>query len=81
MTAGTWAAWLAMTAVYLGAVLSGIRPAAWLGTRLAPLAAGLMVAGMSVLPLPWAGGVILLIVGDALLVAAIIRVALERDFA
>ncbi len=81
MTAATWTAWLAMTAVYLGALLSGIRPAAWLGTRLAPLAAGMMVASMSALPLPWGGGLLLLIVGDALLVAAIIRVALERDFA
>lgn len=81
MTASTWTAWLAMTAIYLGALLSGIRPAAWLGTRLAPLAAGLLVAGMSALPLPWAGGLLLLLVGDALLVAAIIRIALERDFA
>jgi hypothetical protein len=81
MTGGTWTAWLAMTAVYLGALLSGIRPAGWLGTRLAPLAAGFLVAGMCALPLPWSGGLLVLIVGDALLALAILQVALTRDFA
>ena len=56
MTGGAWTAWLAMTAVYLGALLSGIRPAAWLGTRLAPLAAAGLLAGLLALPLPWLAG-------------------------
>ncbi len=44
MTLETWQTWLAGAAVYLGAFLSGLRPAAWLGTRLAPLAASLLVS-------------------------------------
>jgi hypothetical protein len=81
MTAGTWTTWLAMTAIYLGALLAGIRPAAWLGTRLAPLACGVLIAIASAVPLPWGSGLLLLVVGDALLAIAIIHVALTRDFA
>src|SRR6185503_13555355 len=39
MTSPSWVIWLVLTAVYLGALLSGVRPAAWFGTRLAPLVA------------------------------------------
>ena len=38
MTIPVWLTWLAVGLVYLGAFLSGIRPAAWWGTRLMPLA-------------------------------------------
>ena len=81
MTASTWMVWLAMTPIYLGALLSGSRPAAWLGTRLAPLAAGVLIAVMSAMPLPWSAGLVLLAAGDALLVVAILHVVLARDFA
>ena len=37
MTAPTWHVWLSLPIVYLGAFLSGLLPARWLGTRLAPL--------------------------------------------
>src|SRR5262245_34471219 len=49
MTAPAWTIWLAMSAVYFGAVLSGIRPAAWLGTRLAPVAAAGAIAFVALL--------------------------------
>ena len=39
MTAWAWQLWLCMPLVYLGAFLSGIRPARWFGTRLMPLVA------------------------------------------
>ena len=44
MTAGAWKSWLVMTTLYLGALLTALRPAAWLGTRLAPLCAAAALA-------------------------------------
>jgi hypothetical protein len=79
MTAGSWATWLAMTVVYLGAFLSGIRPAAWFGTRLAPLvaAAGLaMIFSYCWLPV----AVIAVIVADLWFVSTILTVANSRNF-
>jgi hypothetical protein len=37
MTVPAWQLWLSMLLVYVGAFLSGIRPARWFGTRLVPL--------------------------------------------
>jgi hypothetical protein len=39
MTVPAWQLCLCLSLVYLGAFLSGIRPACWFGTRLAPLVA------------------------------------------
>jgi hypothetical protein len=80
MTLPAWTAWLAISAVYLGAFLTGIRPANWLGTRLAPLVAAL---GLAILcsAAPVAIAWPLLIVLDALLIGLILYVARERDFA
>jgi hypothetical protein len=80
MTTDAWMTWLAMTAVYLGAMLSGIRPAAWFGTRLAPLVAGVTVACF----LAIAGsvlGLLMLAATDALLFVSILHVVNRRDFA
>ncbi len=41
MTASAWRILLPMPLVYLGAFLSGLRPARWFGTRLLPLIASL----------------------------------------
>src|SRR5262245_11450721 len=49
MTLQSWSAWLSAATIYLGAFLSGLRPAAWLGTRLAPLAAAGGVIGLAML--------------------------------
>jgi hypothetical protein len=87
MTVDAWLAWLAISPVYLGAFLSGIRPAAWFGTRLAPLAAALLplvvntmlsvllVAFSSVLSLMF------LIAFNVVLVVLILFVVQTRDFA
>ena len=80
MTLSTWTTWLAISAVYLGAFLSGIRPGAWLGTRLAPLAGACGLAVLCSLP-PVAVAWPLLIGLDVLLIALILHVARERDFA
>jgi hypothetical protein len=81
MTASVWTQWLAFSLVYLGAFLSGTLPAAWLGTRLAPLAAtaGLALAGVVAAPLwfAWVG----MIMCVALLIVSILHVATTRDFA
>jgi hypothetical protein len=81
MTLPAWTAWLAISAVYLGAFLSGLRPAAWLGTRLAPLVGvcGLVVLCSSVPPVAIAWP--LLIALDAVLIALILYVARQREFA
>lgn len=81
MTVPAWTLWLGMSGVYLGAFLSGIRPAAWIGTRLAPLAAttGLALAAVSAGPawLSWPG----LIGCNLVLAASILYVVETRDFA
>jgi hypothetical protein len=80
MTASSWSAALAASLTYLGAFLSGIRPAAWLGTRLAPLAAtagpALLIAGSPAwIALP------ALFVGGAVLILSIFHILQTRDFA
>jgi len=80
MTVSAWTIWLGMTTVYLGAFLSGIRPAAWLGTRLSPLASSAIAVILAlVLPsfIAWLG----VIAFDALLVLLILNVVETRDFA
>lgn len=42
MTIPAWQSWVTMPLIYLGAFLSGIRPARWWGTRLAPLVAAIL---------------------------------------
>ncbi len=44
MSEETWKTWWAMPLVYLGAFLSGLRPARWIGTRLFPLGGATMAA-------------------------------------
>jgi hypothetical protein len=80
MTTDAWMTWLAMTAVYLGAMLSGIRPAAWFGTRLAPVVAGVNVACFVVVQTGLIG-LLVLAATDALLLVSILHVVNRRDFA
>jgi hypothetical protein len=80
MTVPVWMIWLAASLVYLGALLSGIRPAAWMGTRLMPLAAACAIATMAAnLPPIW--GLAVALASAAALVALILFVAETRDFA
>jgi hypothetical protein len=53
MTANAWQILAALLLVYLGAFLSGIRPARWFGTRLAPLVSGIAVALLVAWSLWW----------------------------
>lgn len=52
MTGWAWNLWLTTPLVYVGAFLSGIRPARWFGSRLAPLLAAIGVA-VAVTYVPW----------------------------
>jgi len=80
MTVGVWTTWLQTMALYLGAFLSGLRPAAWLGTRLAPLAAAALVGVLVVWFQPsfWMQ-TFQLAIGNAALIAAALHVSATRD--
>jgi hypothetical protein len=79
MTAIVWSTWLAMTAIYLGAFRSGIRPAAWLGSRLAPLAAAAAMMSVTMIA-PILLRPLLIAVIDLALAASILRIIESRDF-
>jgi len=54
MALGAWKLALTLPLVYLGAFLSGMRPGQWFGTRLVPLVAAILFAGLaSMIPLWW----------------------------
>ena len=90
MTLPSWGAWFSAATVYLGAFLAGLRPAAWIGTRLAPLAAaggmlGLiqLIVSASALADHGASYVLqplLLIITNIAFIAAILHAAEARDF-
>jgi ABC-type transport system involved in multi-copper enzyme maturation permease subunit len=81
MTATSWQVWISMTILYLGSFLSGIRPARWIGTRLAPLAAsGLLVAVIQFIPWWWVLGLAAVLLAGAVLTANILFVARTRDY-
>lgn len=79
MTGAAWMVCLAVSVVYLGAFLSGIRPAAWLGTRLMPLAAAAMAAAF-VISSPIYVGLPVALVSDLVLIGLILHVVETRDF-
>jgi hypothetical protein len=91
MTLTCWSAWFAAATIYLGAFLAGLRPAAWLGTRLAPLAAAAGVLGLAELIAGAAAAFggdslailspLLLIIADIALISAILTTADSRNFA
>jgi len=86
MTVPVWNTWLACATVYLGAFLAGLRPGAWVGTRLTPVAASICIAGVAefatwVFGMSWSAAYpLVLIVADIGLVAAILYTAEARDF-
>ncbi len=80
MTIPAWRQWVAMPLIYLGAFLSGIRPARWWGTRLAPLAAAILIAAIAV-NLPWFWlALLLVVVSSVLFIAAIFFYVQVRDY-
>jgi hypothetical protein len=82
MTGPAWRLAFLMPLLYLGAVLSGLRPARWFGTRLLPLAASAtFLVLLNVLPWWWYFSFPLVILLYGLLVANICFVARVRDYA
>lgn len=80
MTYPIWKMWAAMPLVYLGAFLSGIRPASWWGTRLIPLVAiAVPAVVVSIAPL-WLISALLTVVSVLLLAITILWVGQTRDF-
>jgi hypothetical protein len=77
-----WLIWLAITAAYSGAFLSGLRPARWVGSRLFPLVgAGLIAVIAFALGYFWPFvGLAIVLVLNVWLVACILFVAQTRDF-
>lgn len=81
MTEQFWRIPLVMTIVYLGSFLSGIRPARWVGTRLAPLASAVFLASMLMaLPCWWVWWFLPVVVVDVLLVLSVLLAVQTRDF-
>jgi hypothetical protein len=79
MTATCWLYWLAMTAVYAAAFLTGLRDARWFGSRLFPLVSvALPLALLS--EMPWTAGLLIAICADVLLVYAILWVGVDREY-
>lgn len=81
MTDSSWRLWAVLPIFYLGAFLSGLRPARWVGTRLLPLAACCFLAVLvSLMPFWWAVGLPLTLVLDGLLIGSICYVGRMRDY-
>jgi hypothetical protein len=81
MTDQSWRYWLSLPTVYLGAFLSGLRPARWLGTRLLPLVGSLPLAlllGES--SMNWTTLALTVGIVDTLFVVAIVHAAKSRDY-
>ena len=80
MTGSSWIGWLAMVSVYLAAFLCGIRNARWFGSRLFPLI-GIAVPVIAAMEIPvLIGSLATIVVTDAVLLAAIFRVAETREY-
>jgi hypothetical protein len=73
--------WLTMPLLYLGAFLTGIRPALWYGSRLLPLVAVAPCAFfLQYVPDWWLLGLPLLVLIGASLTSVILLEAAERDY-
>ncbi len=80
MTAWAWLLCAKMPLVYLGAFLSGLRPARWFGSRFFPLAASLVVLAILQLA-PWPLAALLACLAlEASYVLVILHVAATRDY-
>jgi hypothetical protein len=81
----TWAGWLAMSLLYAGAFLTGIRPGRWYGSRLLPFVVAVLGVAVAVgiasafqqAP-PWV--CLAVLVADIWMISAILFVAQTRDF-
>jgi hypothetical protein len=80
MTAKAWQILAALLLVYVGAFLSGIRPARWFGTRLAPLVAGIVVAIVIAWSPWWWLTLALLVFFAGIGLTAIFQYLMTRDY-
>jgi hypothetical protein len=80
MTTTAWTVWAVQPLVYLGAAISGLRPARWYASRLMPLLGACVIAVVLVAQ-PWwwitAAGTLL---ASACLAVGLLHVAQSRDF-
>jgi hypothetical protein len=81
MTAPVWQFLLLMPLLYLGAFLSGLRPARWFGTRLLPLVASVVFLVLVNLVPWWSLAFPLAVALCGLLAANVCHVARVRDYA
>jgi hypothetical protein len=82
MTAETWWLTFRLPLLYLGAFLSGVRPARWFGTRLLPLIASILfLVVLADVPWWWTLGLPLTVLIYGLLAANICFVGQVRDYA
>jgi hypothetical protein len=82
MTGQAWRTTFLIPLLYLGAFLSGLRPARWFGTRLLPLVAtAMLLLLLDELPSWWSLSFPLAVVLYGLLAANIFFVARTRDYA
>ena len=82
MTGPAWRLAFLTPLLYLGAFLSGLRPARWFGTRLLPLVAAVVfLVLLNVLPSWWSLSFPLAVLLYGLLVANVCFVARTRDYA
>ena len=83
MTMDEWCVCRVMPSIYLGAVLSGIRPGRWYATRLLPLV-GVCVFSVVGVGLGYAfglwWGIAILFALDTVLLVLILSVARLRDY-
>jgi hypothetical protein len=80
MTSWLWQQWIAFPLLYLGACLSGVRPARWFGTRLVPLVAAVFLAMAAAnMPFIWLTVLIVALSVVAFLIAIFYYVR-ERDY-
>lgn len=79
MTAWAWQLMVALPLLYLGAFLSGLRPARLFGSRLFPLAASLIAFGLT-LALPRTIALPLALALELMFVAVILFVGHTRDY-
>jgi hypothetical protein len=79
MTATCWLYWLAMTAVYAAAFLTGLREARWIGSRLFPLVS-VALPLVIISETSWMIGLLIAVCVDLLLVWAILWVGIDREY-
>jgi hypothetical protein len=80
MTVPAWQTLASLLLVYLGAFMSGVRPARWFGTRLAPLVAGIVTAVLVAFSVWWWLAALLLVVFIAIALSAVFQYIFARDY-